>query len=53
MIPTIFYRPEIKIAVRKQRNGRPALLEEIVRMQRKLEKLGKRMKRTKKEEEKA
>ena len=25
MIPTIFYRPEIKKAVRNHRNGRPAL----------------------------
>ena len=53
LIPTIFYRPEIKKAVRNQRNGRSALLKATVRMPRKLEKLGKGGKRIKNEEEKA
>ena len=43
MIPTIFCRPEIKIVARNQRNDQSLLLKAMVRLQRKLEKMGKRL----------
>ena len=43
MMPTIFCRPEIKIVARNQRNDQSPLLKAIVRLQRKLEKMGKRL----------
>ena len=42
---TISCQLEIKILARKQRNGQPPLLKAIVRLQRKLEKLGNRRKK--------
>jgi len=52
MISTIFHRPEIKIVVRNQRNGQPPLLKAMARMQKKLEKLGKRRKKDQKRKRK-
>lgn len=51
--PTIFYRPENRIVVRHQRNSQTPLLNAIMQIQRKLEKLSKTRKKSQKEKEKA